>query len=77
MVAFTSILCHLRKAGETVLKPNMVVSMELMIMLPKSEPGAGGYRGHDILVVTETGADIITGFPFGLEHNIVRRASKA
>lgn len=76
------VLCHYygREAGvelrediDTRLKPNMVVSMEPMIMLPEGEPGAGGYREHDILVVTETGADNITGFPFGPEHNIVRR----
>ena len=74
------VLCHYygREAGvelrediETMLKPNMVVSMEPMIMLPEGEPGAGGYREHDILVVTETGAENITGFPFGPEHNIV------
>jgi len=76
------VLCHYygREAGvelrediDTQLKPNMVVSMEPMIMLPEGEPGAGGYREHDILVVTETGAENITGFPFGPEHNIVRR----
>ncbi len=76
------VLCHYygREAGlelrediETVLEPNMVVSMEPMIMLPETMPGAGGYREHDILVVTEDGADNITKFPFGPEHNIVRK----
>ena len=57
---------------ETVLEPNMVVSMEPMIMLPEGLPGAGGYREHDILVVTEDGAENITGFPFGPEHNIIK-----
>ncbi|EFA2852470.1 creatininase, partial [Escherichia coli] len=28
----------------------------------RSMAGAGGYREHDILVLTETGADNITGF---------------
>ena len=74
------VLCHYygREAGvelrediETVLKPGMVVSMEPMIMLPEEEPGAGGYREHDILIVTETGAENITGFPFGPEHNVI------
>ena len=55
----------------TVLEPNMVVSMEPMIMIPEGEPGAGGYREHDILVVTENGAEDITGFPYGPAHNIV------
>jgi len=76
------VLCHyygreagveLREDVETALKPGMVVSMEPMIMLLESEPGAGGYREHDILIVTETGAENITGFPFGPEHNVIRR----
>ena len=29
----------------------MVVSMEPMIFIPEGEPGAGGYREHDILVI--------------------------
>jgi creatinase len=49
----------------------MVVSIEPMITIPEGEPGAGGYREHDILVVTATGADNITSFPVGPEHNIV------
>ena len=73
-------LCHYygREAGlelrediETVLEPNMVVSMEPMVMLPETLPGAGGYREHDILVVTDDGAENITAFPFGSEHNII------
>lgn len=64
---------ELREDIETVLEPNMVVSMEPMIMLPEGLPGAGGYREHDILVVHENGADNITGFPFGPEHNIVKK----
>jgi len=40
-------------------------------MLPETLPGAGGYREHDILVVTEHGAENITAFPFGSEHNII------
>ncbi len=75
-------LCHYygREAGlelrediETLLEPGMVVSMEPMIMLPEGMAGAGGYREHDILVVTEDGAENITKFPFGPEHNIVRK----
>jgi creatinase len=62
---------ELREDIDTVLEPGMVVSIEPMIMLPEGEPGAGGYREHDILVVTEDGADDITGFPFGPEHNVV------
>ena len=62
---------ELREDIETVLEPNMVVSMEPMIMLPEGLPGSGGYREHDILIVTATGAENITGFPFGPEFNIV------
>ncbi len=74
------VLCHyygreagleLREDVPTVLEPNMVVSMEPMIMIPESQPGAGGYREHNILVVTEQGAEDITGFPYGPAHNIV------
>lgn len=74
-------LCHyygreagleLREDVDTVLAPGMVVSMEPMITLPAGEPGAGGYREHDILIVGEDGAENITGFPIGPEHNIVR-----
>ena len=62
---------ELREDIETVLEPGMVVSMEPMITIPEGQPGAGGYREHDILVVTETGAENITGFPYGPAHNIL------
>ncbi len=74
-------LCHYygREAGlelrediETVLEPGMVVSIEPMITLPEGLNGAGGYREHDILIVTDDGAENITSFPFGPEHNIIR-----
>ena len=63
---------ELREDIETVLKPNMVVSMEPMIMIPDVEAGSGGYREHDILVINENGAENITKFPFGPEHNIIK-----
>ena len=62
---------ELREDIDTVLEPGMVVSMEPMITVPEGEPGAGGYREHDILVVGEDGAENITKFPYGPEHNIV------
>ena len=74
-------LCHyygreagleLREDVETVLEPGMVVSMEPMITVPEGLPGAGGYREHDMLIVTEDGAENLTRFPFGPEHNVVR-----
>ncbi len=61
-----------REDIDTVLRPGMVVSMEPMLWVPEGEPGAGGYREHDILVVTETGAENITKFPYGPEANIIR-----
>ncbi|MDN3519872.1 M24 family metallopeptidase [Aquisalimonas lutea] len=64
---------ELREDIETVLEPGMVVSMEPMIMIPEGQPGAGGYREHDILVVTGDGAENITGFPYGPDHNIIRK----
>ena len=73
------VLCHyygreagleLREDCDTVLEPGMVVSMEPMITIPETLPGAGGYREHDILVVTEAGNRNITGFPYGPEHLI-------
>lgn len=76
------VLCHYfgREAGlelrediDTVLEPGMVVSIEPMIMIPEGEPGAGGYREHDILVVTRDGARNITGFPVGPDANVIRR----
>ena len=74
------VLCHYygREAGlelrediDTILEPHMVVSMEPMIMLPEGLPGAGGYREHDILVITLDGNENITKFPYGPAHNIV------
>ncbi len=62
---------ELREDIDTVLEPGMVVSMEPMLWVPEGTPGAGGYREHDILVVTESEAENITGFPYGPEANIV------
>jgi len=63
---------ELREDIDKVLEPNMIVSMEPMIMIPEGKPGAGGYREHDILVIKENGTENITKFPFGPEHNIVK-----
>jgi creatinase len=49
----------------------MVVSMEPMIMIPEGEPGAGGYREHDILVITPEGNVNVTAFPYGPERCVV------
>jgi len=63
---------ELREDIHTVLEPNMVISMEPMIMIPEGKAGAGGYREHDILIIKENGTENITKFPFGPEHNIVK-----
>ena len=62
---------ELREDIDTVLEPGMVVSMEPMITVADGQPGAGGYREHDILVVGDNGAENITKFPFGPDHNII------
>jgi len=63
---------ELREDIETVIEPGMVVSMEPMITIPEGQPGAGGYREHDIIVVNHDGTcENITKFPFGPEHNVV------
>ncbi len=62
---------ELREDVETVLEPGMVVSMEPMLTIPQGQPGAGGYREHDILIITEDGNANITGFPYGPAHNVV------
>ena len=63
---------ELREDIHTTLEPNMVISMEPMIMIPENKPGAGGYREHDILVINENGAENITKFSFGPEKNIIK-----
>jgi creatinase len=62
---------ELREDIDTVLEPGMVISMEPMLTIPEGTPGAGGYREHDILVITEDGNDNITGYPYGPEFNVV------
>ena len=62
---------ELREDIDTVLEPGMVVSMEPMITVLDGEPGAGGYREHDILVIDENGAENITKFGYGPENNII------
>ena len=62
---------ELREDIDTVLEPGMVISMEPMLTIPEGQPGAGGYREHDILVVTEDGAEDITHYPYGPEFNVV------
>ena len=62
---------ELREDIDTVLEPGMVISMEPMLTIPEGQAGAGGYREHDILVITEDGNDNITGYPYGPDFNVV------
>ncbi len=62
---------ELREDIDTVLEPGMVISMEPMLTIPEGQPGAGGYREHDILVITEDGNEDITKYPYGPGFNIV------
>jgi creatinase len=62
---------ELREDIDTVLEPGMVISMEPMITIPNGQPGAGGYREHDILIITEDGNENITQYPYGPEFNVV------
>jgi creatinase len=62
---------ELREDIDTVLEPGMVISMEPMLTIAEGQPGAGGYREHDILVITEDGNENITGYPYGPEFNVV------
>ncbi len=62
---------ELREDIDTVLAPGMVVSMEPMLTIPDGQPGAGGYREHDILIITEDGNENITGYPYGPAFNVV------
>jgi creatinase len=62
---------ELREDIDTVLEPGMVISMEPMLTIPHGQPGAGGYREHDIFVVTEDAPENITHYPYGPAFNVV------
>ena len=62
---------ELREDIDTVLEPGMVISMEPMLTIPEGQPGAGGYREHDIMIITEDGNEDITKYPYGPEFNVV------
>lgn len=62
---------ELREDVDTVIEKGMVISMEPMLTLPQGAPGAGGYREHDILIITDDGAEDITKYPYGPDFNVV------
>lgn len=61
----------IRKDCFADLRPGMVISVDPILMVPDGKPGAGGYRDTDVMIVTETGAERITDFPKGPDHNII------
>lgn len=62
---------ELREDIDTVLTPGMVISMEPMLTVPEGAPGSGGYREHDIMIITDEGNENITGYPYGPDFNVV------
>ena len=62
---------ELREDIDTVLQPGHVISMEPMLTIADGQPGAGGYREHDILIITEEGSDNITKYPYGPAFNVI------
>jgi Xaa-Pro aminopeptidase len=54
---------RLSRTGEAALAPGNVVTVEPGIYLP----GRGGVRIEDLVVVTETGADVLSGTPKDLQ----------
>jgi creatinase len=62
---------ELREDVDTVLEPGMVMSMQPMLTIAEGAPAAGGYREHDILVITEDGAENITTYPYGPDFNVI------
>ncbi|APG45985.1 aminopeptidase P family protein [Phaeobacter porticola] len=62
---------ELREDIDTVLEPGMVISMEPMLTIADGQPGAGGYREHDILIIHEDGNENITKYPYGPDFNVV------
>ena len=62
---------ELREDIDTVLEPGMVISMEPMITIPEGQPGAGGYREHDILVIDRGRRGEHHRLPLRPRHNII------
>ena len=60
-----------REDIDSVLKPGMVISLEPMLTVPAGQPGAGGYREHDIVFITEDVNEDITEYPYGPAFNVV------
>ena len=46
-------------------------ALEPMLTVPAGQPGAGGYREHDIVFITDDGNEDITEYPYGPAFNVV------
>ena len=60
----------------TILKPDMVMSIEPMLTVPNSQPGTGGYREHGILIIAENGDENITKYSYGQDFNVIASTVK-
>lgn len=49
----------------------MVISIEPMLTILEGQAGAGGYREHDILVITEEGIENIIEYPYAPKFNVI------
>ena len=57
------------RLSQIYLRSDIYVSTYLL----QGQPGAGGYREHDCLVIHHDGSvENVTKFPFGPEHNVVQ-----
>ena len=61
----------LRAYNDATLEAGMLISVAPMLTVPADEPGAGGYREQDILLVTEDGSEALTGAPMGPEACVI------
>jgi Xaa-Pro aminopeptidase len=55
---------ELRSYNSSALQPGMICSVEPAVFLP----GVGAFRHSDVLIVTETGSELITAFEVSIQH---------
>lgn len=57
--------------SDTAFEPGMLVSLCPTVTVAQHEPEASTYGEADVLLVNETGAELLTALPAGPEHNIL------
>lgn len=57
--------------SDTAFGPGMLVSLCPTVTVAKHEPEASTYGETDVLLVNETGAELLTALPAGPEHNLL------